>query len=344
MQKTLLLLSVICITLTFITCEQKVEIEKTILASFNSLPEVITSRKYSVTQEKIELGRKLFYDERLSKSQQLSCNSCHNLETYGVDNQQFSTGHNQQKGERNTPTVYHAAGHLAQFWDGRAADVEEQAKTPILNPIEMAMLDEDYVVKTLKSIPGYVLAFRDAFPDENDPVTFNNMAKAIGAFERKLVTPSRWDKFLMGDEEALSDAEKAGFNKFIELGCMTCHSGTYVGGHIFNKFGLVKPWPGNKDLGRYNVTQNEADKFFFKVPSLRNVEKTGPYFHNGSIDNLEKVVSMMAKHQLGKKISSREVTSVVAFLKALTGEIPKDYIKKPELPPSGPETPKPIIN
>ena len=318
----------------------KAEINPAILAAFKPLPEQMVSEKNPITPGKIDLGRKLFYEKRLSKSQRISCNSCHSLKAYGVDSKRFSTGHKQQEGDRNAPTVYNAAGHLAQFWDGRAADVEEQAKSPILNPIEMAMPDEASVVKMLNSIPGYVEAFKKAYPDDNDPVTFDHMAQAIGAFERELVTPSRWDKFLNDDEAALTDAEKAGFNKFVETGCSICHQGTYVGGNLYNKLGIMKPWPDNKDLGRYQVTKTEADKFFFKVPSLRNVEMTGPYLHNGSIEDLETVVSMMAEYQLGRKISDEDIRSIITFLKTLTGEIPLDYITRPELPASGPNTPK----
>ena len=320
------------------------EINPAILAAFQPLPEQMVSEQNPITPEKIDLGRKLFYETRLSKSRRISCNSCHNLKTHGVDNDRFSTGHNQQKSDRNAPTVYNAAGHLAQFWDGRAPDVEEQAKRPILNPIEMAMPDEAYVVKMLNSIPGYVEAFKKAYPDDNDPVTFDNMARAIGAFERKLVTPSRWDQFLNGNEAALTDAERAGFNTFVETGCLICHQGAYVGGDLYNKLGIIKPWPDNTDLGRYQVTKSEADKFFFKVPSLRNVEMTGPYLHDGSIEDIETVVSMMAEYQLSRKISDEDIQSIIIFLKTLTGEIPKDYITRPELPASGPNTPKPGLD
>lgn len=314
------------------------------LTAFAPLPDAIVSESNPLTPEKIDLGRMLFFEKRLSKSHQFSCNSCHELTTYGVDNQTFSTGHKQQKGGRNAPTVYNAAGHVAQFWDGRAADVEEQAKGPILNLGEMAMPNEQYVVATLRSIPGYVEAFEKAFSEDEDPITYDNMARAIAVFERKLVTPSRWDRFLQGDEGALTAEEKEGLQTFIETGCLTCHSGPYMGGQTYQKLGVVKSWPGNTDLGRYEVTKNEADKYVFKVPGLRNVEKTAPYLHNGSITDLGTVVQMMAEYQLGKHLSDEQTQSIVTFLKALTGEIPEAYIRVPALPESGPNTPKPDMN
>ncbi len=314
------------------------------LKAFAPLPAVMESASNPVTEEKVKLRRMLYYDPRLPKTQDISCNTCHLLDNYGVDNEPTSDGHKGQRGDRNSPTVYNAAGHFAQFWDGRAPDVEEQAKGPVLNPVEMAMPDEASVVKVLKSIPGYVEAFRAAFPDEKDPVTFDNMAKAIGAFERKLVTPGRWDRFLKGDAAALTDAELAGLQAFLDANCQTCHMGAYLGGTMFQKLGVVKPWPNQKDLGRYQVTKNEADKMMFKVPSLRDVAKTAPYFHDGSVPTLEEAVAKMAEYELGKELTEEQIASIVTFLNALTGEIPKDYIAEPKLPPSTAKTPKPDLS
>ena len=311
---------------------KKVVVPKGYLAAFAPLPAEFPSEKNPLTKEKIDLGRMLYYDPRLSKSGKISCNTCHDLEKFGVDNLPTSVGHNGQKGPRNAPTVYNAAGHIAQFWDGRSPDVEDQAKGPVLNPKEMAMPNAKAVVKVLKSIAGYVKAFKKAFPKDKDPVTFDNMAKAIGAFERKLVTPSRFDKFLKGDKSALTDEEKEGLKTFVEVGCTTCHSGPLLGGHIYQKLGLIKPWPNLKDTGRYQVTKKESDKFVFKVPSLRNVEKTGPYMHDGSVKTLEEAVKLMARHQLGRELTDKQIKSIVTFLKSLTGEIPKKYIAKPQLP------------
>jgi cytochrome c peroxidase len=329
--------------LALASCGHKtVEVDQVKLAMFKPLPASTASASNPANDAKIELGRMLYYDARLSKGQDVSCNTCHQLDKYGVDGEPVSDGFAHQKGTRNSPTVYNAAGHIAQFWDGRAPTVEEQAKGPMLNPVEMAMPDAQHVGEVLKSIPGYVPLFRNAFPEDKDPVTLNNAALAIGAFERNLVTPSRWDKFLEGDKSALTDAEKAGFLKFSEAGCGACHMGTLVGGTMFQKAGLVEPWPDQADSGRYAVTKNEADRMVFKVPSLRNVAETAPYFHDGKTANLGAAVRTMAECQLGTKLTDQDVASIVTWLKSLTGEVPKDYIAKPELPPSGPTTPKPI--
>ncbi len=314
------------------------------LKLFAVLPEAVPARWGPPGEELIALGRMLYYEPRLSKSQQLSCNSCHELARYGVDGQPTSDGHKGQPGKRNAPTVYNAAAHFAQFWDGRAADVEEQAKGPMLNPVEMAMPSEKVVIAVLKSMPEYVAAFRRAFPADRDPVSFDNAAKAIGAFERKLLTPSRWDRFLAGDQAALSPEEKAGLNVFLETGCQACHAGPLVGGAMFQKLGAMKPYPDQSDPGRYLVTGNEADRMLFKVPSLRNVEKTAPYFHHGKVPTLEQAVREMADYQLGRSLSPDQVRSIVTWLKALTGELPRDYIRPPALPPSTARTPKPDLS
>ena len=317
------------------------EINRAVLAIFGKLPETVVSKDNPDTKEKIDLGRMLFYEERISKNHDLSCNSCHGLDTYGVDNRQFSLGHRNQEGGRNSPSVYNAALHVSQFWDGREPDVEAQAKGPVLNPVEMAMPDAEQVLKVLKSIPGYVTLFQKAFPGEADPVTYDNFGKAVGVFERQLLTPSRFDAYLAGADAKLSTDEKRGLQLFINTGCISCHNGPALGGALYQKLGLVTPWPGLEDTGREQATQRETDRFFFKVPSLRNVEKTGPYSHDGSIKELPKMVGMMAQHQLGRKFSDEEVASVVDFLKALTGELPTEFIKEPKLPESGPDTPKP---
>jgi len=320
-----------------------VQIDKSRLALFAPLPkDAIAAKDRELTEERIALGRMLYFDKRLSKNHDISCNSCHDLKNYGVDGKKFSEGHKGQLGGRNSPTVYNAAGRHVQFWDGRAADVEEQATGPILNPVEMAMPDEARVVATLESIPAYVEAFQKAFPGEEKPITLKNVGIAIGAFERRLVTPARWDRFLEGDESALTDEEKKGFNLFVDVGCTACHSGTYVGGTMFQKLGLVKPWPNQDDLGRYEVTKNEADKMMFSVPSLRNVAKTAPYFHDASAETLDQAVRMMAEYQLGKALQDDEVKAIVAWLNTLTGTIPEAYIVEPELPASTEKTPKPV--
>jgi cytochrome c peroxidase len=296
------------------------------------LSETMISETNPITEAKVNLGRMLFYDPRLSKGRDVSCNSCHSLRDYGVDGKPVSSGHKGQLGGRNSPSVYYAAGQIAQFWDGRAPDVEEQAKGPVLNPVEMAMASEAEAVTTLRSIPGYRPLFREAFPDSAEPVNFDNMARAIGAFERRLVTPSRWDHFLAGERSALTQEEVAGHDEFMDGGCAACHTGPYVGGRMFQKLGAEKPWPVATDLGRMEVTKNAADRMVFKVPSLRNVEKTGPYFHNGKVATLDEAIRLMGDYQLSMKLQDRQVRQIVAWLKTLTGEIPSDYIRAPALP------------
>lgn len=318
-----------------------INIDPARLKMFAPLPEAYPAKTGAASEARINLGRMLYYEPRLSKNQKLSCNSCHGLSTYGVDGEPTSDGHKGQKGDRNSPTVYNAAGHFVQFWDGRAADVEEQAKGPVMNPVEMAMPSEKQAVAVLESIPEYVAAFKQAFPEDKDPVTFDNMAKAIGAFERGLVTPARWDKFLKGDQTALTEEEKAGFNDFTNAGCQACHAGSLLGANLYQKLGIVKPYPETSDPGRAKVTKSDADRMVFKVPSLRNVEKTGPYYHDGKVATLDQAVAHMADYQLGKQLSPAEVKSIIAFLKTLTGEVPADYIKEPALPKSTPATPKP---
>jgi cytochrome c peroxidase len=303
-----------------------------------------------LTDAKIELGRTLFHDPRLSKSQTISCDTCHVLAHYGIDTRErdgkrvrTSPGHRDQLGERNSPTVYHAAFALAQFWDGRAADVEAQALGPILNPVEMAMPDAEAVVAVVKSIPGYAPLFRAAFPDASDPITFENLGKAIGAFERKLVTISPFDRFMNGDAAALDEDQLRGLKLFLDAGCTQCHTGPAIGGTQFQKLGTVKPWPDEiKDPGRQKHTGAPADRFFFKVPTLRNVVETGPWLHDGSIDSLERMVQLMSEYQTSRgKLSAEETRLLVAFLGALTGEIPREYVAEPKLPESGPTTPAP---
>ncbi len=317
------------------------EIDPTLLQAFQPLPTNYAGPNTNVPAERIHLGYMLYYEARLSKNHDISCNSCHMLNAFGVDGKATSPGHRGQLGARNSPTVYNAAGHFAQFWDARAKDVEEQALGPVLNPVEMAMPDPSVVEKTLASMPEYVELFKKAFPGEAEPVTFDNMGKAIGAFERQLATPARWDSFLAGNRSALNEIEREGFKTFVSMGCVSCHSGPLIGGQTLQKAGLVEPWPSEKDLGRYEITKMEQDRYYFKVPSLRNVEKTAPYFHDGSVASLEEAVRIMARHQLAKKLTDAEVASIVAWLKTLTGNGPEMYSKAPTLPASTAATPKP---
>jgi len=294
-------------------------------------PPVAQSADNPITDAKVDLGRMLYFDKRLSIDNDLSCNSCHQLDKYGVDNEKTSPGHKGQRGDRNSPTVYNAAFHFVQFWDGRAADVEEQAKGPILNPVEMAMPSEPEVIKRLEAVEGYRKAFAAAFPGEANPIHYDNLARAIGAFERKLVTPSPFDEFLAGDDKALTKEEQDGLAVFLDTGCTVCHAGPVLGGQMYQKLGLVKPYPTD-DPGRAKISGNEAERGFFKVPSLRNIEETAPYFHDGSIATLEQASRIMAEHQLGRTLSDVEVTKLVAFLGSLTGKIDAEYTREPKLP------------
>lgn len=316
---------------------------------FSPLPKIADNPENKVTPEKVKLGKMLYFDPRLSKSGFISCNSCHNISTYGVDNLPTSIGHKWQIGPRNAPTTLNAALHIAQFWDGREKDVEAQAKGPIINPKEKASPSPEFVVDRIKSIPEYVELFKKAFPEEKGAITYDNITKAIAAFERTLITPSRFDKFLQGDTKALTKEEKEGLKLFIDVGCITCHRGPAVGGEMYQKFGLVKPYyevikysdPSKIDKGRYEITKNEGDMYVFKVPSLRNVSRTYPYFHDGSVWDLKEAVSIMAEIQLGRKLEPDQIDKIVSFLKALDGDIPEDALKLPILPPSTERTSKP---
>ncbi len=297
------------------------------LRGFRPLPPWMASKENPITDERVTLGRKLFEDPRLSRSGELSCASCHPLGSYGMDGLSVAKGHAGKRGTRNTPTVFNAAGHVGQFWDGRAPDVIEQAKGPFLNPSEMAMSSPEAVVAAIASVPAYRAAFVEAFPDDGDrALSFDNIARAIGAFERTLVTPSRWDRFVLGDPTALSAEEKAGFSKFVEIGCATCHKGTYVGGERYRVLGSMVPWPRAEDPGRFAVTGVPTDRHVFKVASLRNIDQTAPYFHDGSVARLPDAVRAMALHQLGLELAPGDVDILVAWLRSLTGPIPPELV------------------
>lgn len=295
-----------------------------------------------MTLDKVELGKMLFFEPRLSKSSLLSCNTCHNLSFGGDDYQETSIGHGWQKGPRNAPTVLNSVFNLAQFWDGRAADLKEQAKGPVQASVEMNSTP-DRVVVVLKSMPEYIALFKKAFPGDKDPVSFDNMAKAIEAFEATLLTPdSRFDLYLKGDLNALSKDEKKGLELFISKGCADCHAGVNMGGEDYYTFGVVEK-PDAKivsgDKGRFTVTNTAADEYVFKSPSLRNIEYTAPYFHSGKVWGLQEAVAVMSSAQLGISLTDSDTKFITAFLKTLTGVQPK--VAYPVLPPSTDATPKP---
>lgn len=286
----------------------------------------------------VELGKQLFFDPRLSKSGFISCNSCHNLSMGGADNLQTSIGDHWQQGPINSPTVLNSSLSVAQFWDGRAADLKEQAGGPIANPGEMAFTHA-LAVDVLASIPGYVQSFERVFGDPG--VDIDRITQAIAAFEQTLVTPnSRFDQWLQGKEEAISEQELAGYTLFKNSGCVACHNGAALGGTSFQKMGLVEPYKTeNPAEGRAAVTGKDEDRFKFKVPTLRNVELTYPYFHDGAAATLEEAVQIMGRLQLGRTYSEEETEQIVAFLKTLTGEQPNFTL--PQLPPSSNQTPPP---
>lgn len=274
------------------------------------------------TKALVDLGRKLYFEKKLSANNNQSCNACHDIENKrgGVDNLQTSVGSHGQNGGRNAPTVLNAGFHIAQFWDGRSPNLKEQAKGPILNPVEMAMPSEKAVEEKLASTSEYVELFTKAFPDAKKKITYDNLAHAIAAFERTLKTNDRFDDFMRGDFKALSKTELRGLETFLNTGCTNCHNGPLIGGNSYRKVGELNPYQ-TEDLGRYEVTKQESDKYFFKVPSLRNVALTAPYFHDGKIKTLDEAVKTMAKIQLNKDLKDNEVADIVAFLNALTDKI-----------------------
>ncbi|WP_425328365.1 cytochrome-c peroxidase [Pseudomonas nitroreducens] len=308
---------------------------------FKPIPEQPSDK---LDPNQIDLGRQLFFEPRLSASHVISCNTCHNIGTGGADNVPASSGHAWQKGARNSPTVFNAVFNVAQFWDGRAKDLEEQAKGPVQNPVEMHNTPKN-VEATLQSMPEYVAAFGKAFPGDKQAVSFDNMARALQAFESTLITPnSRFDLYLKGDETALDAKEKKGLQTFMSAGCISCHNGVNLGGQAYFPFGLVKKPDGKilptGDLGRFEVTKTQNDQYVFRAAPLRNIALTAPYFHSGQVWNLEEAVAIMGTAQLGKQLNAEEVGDIVAFLKTATGKQPK--VEYPLLPPSTATTPKPV--
>lgn len=300
-------------------------------AIFKALPENAPNESNIQTPEKIALGKKLYYDNRLSKDENISCNSCHNLETYGVDNLPTSPGDEGVNGDRNSPTVLNAALHFVQFWDGRAKDVEEQAGGPILNPVEMAIPSEEFLIDRLSGIEEYQQMYADAYPGIDDPITYSNTENAIAVFERTLLTPSAFDEYLQGNVDALDENQKKGLMAFMDQGCTTCHIGPLLGGNMYHKFGLYDEyWKYTKsetiDEGLAAVSGEESQKFMFKVPSLRNIEKTYPYFHDGSVSELKESIQIMAKTQLNKELTEDELSNIDKFLKSLTGKVPAEAL------------------
>ena len=313
--------------------------------NFTALPATpAIIRDNVMSRSRVDLGKMLFFEPRLSSSHFLACSSCHNIGIGGADNLETSVGHGWQRGPRNAPTVLNSVYNTAQFWDGRAEDLKAQAKGPVQAGVEMASTPAR-VVATLKSMPEYGVRFRDAFPGEDDAVSFDNMAKAIESFEATLVTPSRFDLYLEGNTGALTADEKKGLGLFISTGCAACHNGVNVGGNGYFPFGVVEK-PGADvlpagDKGRFAVTKTASDDYVFRAAPLRNVALTAPYFHSGKVWSLEQAVAVMGTAQLGTELSPDDVKYIVAFLGSLTGEQPR--VEQPILPASTALTPRPEL-
>lgn len=305
---------------------------------FGPLPAVMASDQNPVTPEKVNLGKMLYYEPRVSVDGTISCAKCHPISLYAADGLRKAIGNNCKPNPRNSPTILNAADQISAHWIGNRKDVEDQAKQALIGPPSFGMPSYEAVEKILRSIPEYRRLFREAFPGDKEPVTVDNYAKAVGAFERTLLTPGPLDAFMKGKPGALTGQQKQGLRTFIDAGCITCHSGPYLGGRLYQKFGIFDQyWKYTKsdpaDEGRFAVTKNDADKYVFKVPPLRNVEMTSPYFHDGSVDSLAEAVTIMARVQLGKDLSKKQAGEITAFLASLTGAIPDSILAVPVLPP-----------
>jgi cytochrome c peroxidase len=286
---------------------------------FGPLPDKMPGAEKD-TKEMVQLGEKLYFEKRLSINEKLSCNSCHLVDKRqaGVDNEPTSEGAHGSRGDRNSPTTLNAGFHFAQFWDGRAKDLQEQAKGPVLNPVEMAMPDEAEVVRRLGADKRYSKLFKAAFPADGNPITYDNFAHAVAAFERTLRTQDRFDDFLKGNDKAMNAQELRGLGLFLTAGCTTCHTGPTIGGNMYQKIGLLHPYSNTNDVGRIKITKEDYDAYRFKVPSLRNVALTWPYFHDGRAANLESAIKQMAYMQLDKQLPDEDIAALKAFLGSLS--------------------------
>ena len=295
---------------------------------FGPLPDAMPGSEND-TPERIALGKKLYFEKRLSINDTQSCATCHRLENgfAGVDNLPTSPGARGEQGTRNSPTVLNSGWQDSQFWDGRAEDLVEQAKGPILNPIEMGMPDEQTVEKKIRGIVEYRKEFACVFPDAKPVISYQNIAEAIAAFERTLITPSRFDDFMKGDADALTKEEQRGLATFLKVDCRSCHDGILIGGETYEPLGKEHPYENQDDQGMYMLTKDESDRMFFKVAPLRNVALTAPYFHDGKIKTLEEAVRKMGKLQLDEELTDQQVSDITAFLKTLTDKNREAKIK-----------------
>ena len=304
---------------------------------FGPLPSSMPSTDNPITPAKVKLGHILFWEPRISIDGTVSCVKCHPFNLYAADGLRKTIGNNYKVGARNAPCIFNAADQIAAHWIGNRTGVEDQAKQALIGPGAYGMPSYESVERILKGMKGYVILFQEAFPNEKDPVTADNFAKAVGAFERTLVTPAPFDDFMKGNANALTPQQKKGLKTFISTGCVSCHMSPYLGGKMYQKFGVFQPYEqytksAQVDEGHFAVTKNPADKFFFKVPILRNVAETPPYFQDGSVDKLEDAVMIMAKIQLAKDLKQDEIGDITAFLKSLTGKMPDLALTVPVLP------------
>jgi cytochrome c peroxidase len=312
---------------------------------FQTLPKNMSAPGLPMAKERVQLGRLLFFDPRITIDGNVSCATCHQPGLYGTDALARSIGVKQRQHPRNAPTVLNAALNFVNHWRGDRESVEDQAKQALTAPISSGLPDERAVIDRLERVPGYAPLFKAAFPDDRNPVTTKNIGLAIGAYERTLVTPSPFDHYLAGNTNALPATARAGLGKFIDIGCTACHRGTGVGGDMYRKFGVVEDYwtaTGSEsiDKGRIEVSKDPADLYVFRVPSLRNVAMTPPYFHDGSVATLSDAVKIMARLQLGLSLSDADTSEIVAFLESLTGELPTEFAATPILPPAVVAAPK----
>ncbi len=306
-------------------------------AVFGPLPASMPSADNPITPEKVRLGNMLFFEPRISVDRTVSCAKCHPPGLYAADGLRKAIGNRCKENPRNAPTILNAASQISEHWIGNRTSVEDQARQALTGPPAFGMPDNASVEKVLKGMKEYVALFKAAFPQDKEPVTVENFAKAVGAFERTLMSPAPFDDFLQGNAKALTDQQKRGLSTLLDTGCMTCHFSPYLGGQLYQKFGVFEPYQkytksAQVDEGRFAVTKNEADKFVFKVPVLRNVAMTPPYFHDGSVDRLVDAVTIMAKIQLGRDLTAAQADDITAFLHSLTGKIPASLLNAPVLP------------
>jgi cytochrome c peroxidase len=304
---------------------------------FGQLPPAMTTPENPITPEKVKLGKALFHEPRISIDGTVSCAKCHHLGLYAADGLKKAIGNNCKTMPRNSPSILNAVAQISQHWIGNRMSVEDQARQSVTGPPAFGMPSNESVEKVLRGMKGYVAMFKEAFPADKDPVTMANFAWAVGAFERTLVTPAAFDDFMNGNAQALTVRQKKGLETFLDTGCMSCHFSPYLGGQMYQKFGVFEPYEKytksqTMDEGRSAVTKSPADRYVFKVPVLRNVAATPPYFHDGSIATLEEAVVIMAKVQFAKDLTKEQAGDIAVFFTSLTGRIPEAALTLPVLP------------